>query len=86
MKGFDSKLQMKEVIDVTNNAMSYFRKAQLVYRNFVNKLRQDERIIAEEEIVLEGFKLIPEGQYVKLMFYNDESGMPQMMIGIGRID
>jgi hypothetical protein len=43
-------------------------------------------VVAEEEIVLSGSKLIPEGKCIKILFYKDEINMLYFMIGIGKIE
>lgn len=55
-------------------------------RNFVHQLRNDGLVIAEEEILLEGGSLVPEGKCIKLLFYNDEWNKLHMLIGIAKID
>jgi len=57
-----------------------------VLRNFVHQLRNDGLVIAEEEILLEGGSLVPEGKCIKLLFYNDEWNKLHMLIGIAKID
>jgi hypothetical protein len=41
-------------------------------KTFVTKLRNEQKVIAEEELILEGFSLVPEDKVVQLMFYNDD--------------
>lgn len=76
---------MKTVIDSLNSA-SYFRKAKPVLSSFVNKLRFEGQVIAEEELLLEGFSLLPDEHVVKLMFYYDTNQLLQLMIGTGPLD
>jgi hypothetical protein len=74
---------MKQVIEQVVN-MTYFRKAKPFFKNAVKKLRAEEMVIAEEDIVLEGCKLIEEGKCIKLLFHNDEHGRLHMMVGVGK--
>ena len=87
LKFYDEPLKMKEKVDHQSSiGMSYFRTAKPVYYSKVYKLRYYGQVLAEEEVILEGLQLIPEGSCIKLLFYNDENNKLQLMIGIGSIN
>jgi hypothetical protein len=77
---------MKEYVDTAQQAqitMSYFRKAN-PDPQYVQKLRSDDCIFSEEDVILQNqTSLLPEGQCIKLLFFNDEEACLHMMIGTG---
>lgn len=43
-------------------------------------------VLAEDEIILMGSKIVSEESCVKLLFYRDDAGFIHMLIGIRRAD
>jgi len=66
--------------------IDYFKQTRPISNSFITRLRKEEMVLAEDEIILMGSKIVSEESCVKLLFYRDDAGFIHMLIGIRRAD
>ena len=66
--------------------MDYYKQTRPIPNSFITRLKKEEMVLAEDEIIIMGSKIVAEESCVKLLFYRDDAEFIHMLIGIRRVD